>query len=83
MAGIWPRPGLWLLLAGLFVRALAIWLPQRMAVTNARVIDEIKTNPYGARATVYQHRRGLETSLMAKGIFGTAASESQAMNEDV
>ena len=35
------------------------------------------------RATVYQHRRGLETSLMAKGIFGTAASESQAMNEDV
>jgi hypothetical protein len=34
------------------------------------------------RATVYQYRRGLETSLMAKGIFGTAASESQAASEE-
>ena len=28
------------------------------------------------RAQVYQHRRGIETSLMAKGIFGSAANES-------
>lgn len=33
---------------------------------------------HAIRAEVYQHRRGLETSLMAKGIFGAAASESQA-----
>jgi len=30
------------------------------------------------RAEVYQHRRSVETSLMAKGIFGTAANESSA-----
>lgn len=29
------------------------------------------------RAAVYQHRRGLETSLMAKGIYGSAANESK------
>ncbi len=29
------------------------------------------------RAEVYQHRRDLETSLMAKGIFGAAANESR------
>jgi alkyl sulfatase BDS1-like metallo-beta-lactamase superfamily hydrolase len=36
-------------------------------------------NPHAheVRATVYQYRRGLETSLMAKGIFGTAATDSQ------
>ena len=35
------------------------------------------------RADVYQYRRGLETSLMAKGIFGTAANESkEALGED-
>ena len=35
------------------------------------------------RADVYQHRRGLETSPMAKGIFGTAANESkEALGED-
>lgn len=50
MAGIWRRPGFWLLLAALFVGAVTIWLPQRVAVTNAKVIDEIKTNPQGARA---------------------------------
>ena len=31
---------------------------------------------HGIRAEVYQHRRGLESSLMAKGIFGAAANES-------
>lgn len=31
---------------------------------------------HAARAAVYQARRGGETSLMAKGIFGTAANES-------
>ena len=34
------------------------------------------------RAIVYQYRRGLETSLMAKGIFGAAASDSQAASEE-
>ncbi|HBK18594.1 MAG TPA: MBL fold metallo-hydrolase, partial [Gammaproteobacteria bacterium] len=34
------------------------------------------------RAKVYQHRRGIETSLMAKGIFGTAANESKAIIEE-
>ncbi len=35
------------------------------------------------RRAVYQHRRGLETSLMAKGIFGAAANESeQALDGD-
>jgi alkyl sulfatase BDS1-like metallo-beta-lactamase superfamily hydrolase len=31
---------------------------------------------HAIRAAVYQHRRGLESSLMAKGIFGAAANES-------
>lgn len=31
---------------------------------------------HAIRAEVYQHRRGLESSLMAKGIFGAAANES-------
>ena len=34
------------------------------------------------RAEVYQHRRGLESSLMAKGIFGAAANESLQQLED-
>ena len=34
------------------------------------------------RADVYLYRRSLETSLMAKGIFGTAASESSELLED-
>ena len=34
------------------------------------------------RAAVYQHRRGLESSLMAKGIFGAAANESKDAMED-
>ncbi len=34
------------------------------------------------RAAVYQHRRGLETSLMAKGIFGAAANESLEQLDD-
>ena len=29
------------------------------------------------RAEVYQHRRALETSLMSKGIFGSASNESK------
>ena len=31
------------------------------------------------RLDVYQYRRGLETSLMAKGLFGTAANESKSL----
>jgi alkyl sulfatase BDS1-like metallo-beta-lactamase superfamily hydrolase len=33
---------------------------------------------HAIRAEVYQHRRDLESSLMAKGIFGAAANESAA-----
>lgn len=33
---------------------------------------------HGVRAEVFQRRRDLETSLMAKGIFGSAANESKA-----
>ena len=37
---------------------------------------------HAIRAEVYQHRRGLESSLMAKGIFGAAANESlQALDD--
>ncbi len=37
---------------------------------------------HAIRAEVYQHRRGLESSLMAKGIFGAAANESLEKMED-
>lgn len=36
---------------------------------------------HAIRAEVYAHRRGLETSLMAKGIYGTAANESKEIAE--
>lgn len=36
---------------------------------------------HGIRAAVYQHRRDLESSLMSKGIFGSAANESKARSE--
>ena len=36
---------------------------------------------HALRAEVYQHRRNQETSLMSKGIFGAAASESKAQLE--
>ena len=37
---------------------------------------------HAIRAEVYQHRRGVESSLMAKGIFGAAANESLSQLED-
>ena len=37
---------------------------------------------HGARGEIYQRRREQETSLMAKGIFGYAARESQAKAGD-
>ena len=37
---------------------------------------------HAIRAEVYQHRRGVESSLMAKGIFGAAANESLSQIED-
>ncbi len=37
---------------------------------------------HGIRAEVYQHRREQESSLMAKGIFGSAANESKAAIDD-
>lgn len=37
---------------------------------------------HGIRAEVYQHRRKNESSLMAKGIFGSAANESKALIDD-
>ncbi len=33
---------------------------------------------HGARAEIYQKRREIETSLMSKGVFGSAANESRA-----
>jgi alkyl sulfatase BDS1-like metallo-beta-lactamase superfamily hydrolase len=36
---------------------------------------------HGARAEIYQRRRDSETSLMAKGIFGSAANESKGRAE--
>lgn len=36
---------------------------------------------HAIRAEVYQQRRGVETSLMAKGIFGAAANESRGRSE--
>ncbi|MGE0623882.1 MAG: alkyl sulfatase dimerization domain-containing protein [Pseudomonadales bacterium] len=38
--------------------------------------DPANRELHAIRAAVYQHRRGLESSLMAKGIFGSAANES-------
>ncbi|MEO2173973.1 MAG: alkyl sulfatase dimerization domain-containing protein, partial [bacterium] len=37
---------------------------------------------HGIRAEVYQHRRQQESSLMAKGIYGSAANESKAQIEE-
>ena len=37
---------------------------------------------HAIRAEVYAHRRGLETSLMAKGIYGTVANESKEIAGD-
>ena len=37
---------------------------------------------HAIRAEIYGYRRGLETSLMAKGIFGTAAADSMKINSD-
>ena len=37
---------------------------------------------HGLRAEIYQQRRDQETSLMAKGIFGSAANESLAALDD-
>jgi Tfp pilus assembly protein PilF len=34
-------------------------------------------NAHAIRAEIYQRRRDLESSLMAKGIFGAAANESK------
>ena len=39
--------------------------------------DPDSRRAHGARAEVYQRRRDAETSLMAKGIFGSAANESK------
>jgi alkyl sulfatase BDS1-like metallo-beta-lactamase superfamily hydrolase len=36
---------------------------------------------HAVRADVFQRRRDLETSLMAKGVFGSAANESKARSE--
>ena len=39
--------------------------------------DPENNDLHEVRAQVYQHRRSLESSLMAKGIFGSAANESR------
>ncbi|MEM1437317.1 MAG: alkyl sulfatase dimerization domain-containing protein, partial [Pseudomonadota bacterium] len=64
---------------------------QALAESDIRVACELAEmaalaepdNPavHAVRAEIYQHRRGLETSLMAKGIYGAAASESTTKAE--
>jgi hypothetical protein len=44
------KPSFWLTLLGTAILILLLWLPQRVEGTNARVIQEIKTNPLGERA---------------------------------
>ncbi|MEM9622115.1 MAG: alkyl sulfatase dimerization domain-containing protein, partial [Pseudomonadota bacterium] len=48
----------------------------------AALADPDSQHVHQIRADIYQHRRGLETSLMAQGIFGSAAGESaQVLND--
>ena len=44
------KTSFWLTLLGTAILILLLWLPQRVEGTNARVIQEIKTNPLGERA---------------------------------
>ena len=50
-------------------------------VEMAMLAEPEKKSIHAARAAVYQHRRGVETSLMAKGIYGSAANESKSKSE--
>lgn len=50
-------------------------------VEMAAMADPDNRAVHGIRAEVYQQRRGMETSLMAKGIFGAAANESRTKSE--
>lgn len=52
-------------------------------VEMAVLAEPDSQSAHAIRAEVYQHRRGLESSLMAKGIFGGAANESRARLDDV
>ena len=47
-------------------------------VEMAALAEPDNTAVHKIRAEVYQRRRGTETSLMAKGIFGDAANRSKA-----
>jgi alkyl sulfatase BDS1-like metallo-beta-lactamase superfamily hydrolase len=63
-------------------RALTL-LPTDVRVACHLVELAVQAEPHDARlhqirAEIYQARRGQETSLMAKGIFGSAANESAA-----
>lgn len=51
-------------------------------VEMAALAEPQNKSVHAVRAAVYQHRRGIETSLMSKGIFGAAASESKSLSED-
>ena len=51
MTVAWLRkPSAWLALGLVFVIGLLAWLPARTQQVNAQVIEEIRTNPQGARA---------------------------------
>ena len=56
-------------------RALGANEPEHLVEMAVQADPENKTL-HAIRAEVYQQRRGLESSLMAKGIFGAAANES-------
>ena len=48
----------------------------------AALADPDAVAVHAIRAEIYQQRRSEETSLMAKGIFGSAANESKAKLPD-
>ena len=51
MAVTWLRkPSAWLALGLVVLIGLLAWLPQRTQQVNAQVLEEIRTNPQGARA---------------------------------
>ena len=51
-------------------------------VEMAMLAEPERKSIHAARAAVYQDCRGVETSLMAKGIYGSAANESKSKSED-
>ncbi len=88
------KPSFWLTLLGTAILILLLWLPQRVEGTNARVIQEIKTNPLGERAArtmvvtladgrIYPVNYLKEGSLVFMGIDGRWWRASQGAGQSV